>query len=319
MKIILTYILTLFVANASAQSPDKTIAKVRYSFTHVLDSTQKQNPHTENMLLLIGKNASMYTSYDRINRSIEIKKQIEEQIKNQTGTGSMSIKVDQSSSKKVTDIDYYYFIKENIFFTKERVFNNYLIEEKAPKINWYLSTDTAIFSGIKCQKATTYFKGRNWTAWFAPELPFSNGPWKLNGLPGLIVDAYDEKKEVQFEFAGFENINHEDLKPGDPQEKNTNASNGIGTSVRIMGMDSGSDFSFTEIKLPINAIKVTRKELDKLKEAREKDPQGFINAQLSANGISMGPMGNTTIRQASSNSNQTKIKMNNPIELPEKK
>lgn len=319
MKIIFTSILSLFAAVASAQNPDKTLAKVRYSFTHVLDTTQKQNPHTENMLLLIGKNASVYTSYDRINRSIEMAKQIEEQIKNQAGGGAMSIKVDQSSSKKVTDIDYYYFAKENKVYTRERIFNNYLVEETVPKINWNISTDTASFSGVQCQKATVYFKGRNWTAWFAPELPFGSGPWKLNGLPGLIVEAYDEKKEVQFKFAGFENVSSEEVNASNEKEMSGSVFAGQGTTVRIMGMDSKSDFSLTEIKLPANAVKATKKELDKLKEAREKDPQGFINAQLAANGISIN-MQNTTFKPASSApSGKSKIAMNNPIELPEKK
>lgn len=319
MKTILTSILTLFVAFAFAQNSDKTLAKVRYSFTHVLDTTQKQNPHTENMLLLIGKNASVYTSYDRINRSIEMAKQLEEQIKNQAGSGSMSIKVDQSSSKKVTDIDYYYFAKENKVYTRERIFNNYLVEETAPKINWNISTDTASFSGIHCQKATTYFKGRNWNAWFAADLPFTNGPWKLNGLPGLIVEAYDDTKEVQFKFAGFENVSSEEVKTSNEKEMTGNIFAGQGATVRIMGMDTKSDFSLTEIKLPANAVKATKKELDKLKEAREKDPQGFINSQLAANGISIN-MQNTTFKPASSApSSKPKIAVNNPIELPEKK
>lgn len=319
MKFILTSILTMSFAFASAQNPDKTLAKVRYSFTHVLDTTQKQNPHTENMLLLIGKNASVYTSFDKINRSIEMAKQLEEQIKNQAGSGSISIKVDQSSSKKVTDIDYYYFAKENKVYTRERIFNNYLVEETAPKINWNISTDTASFSGIQCQKATVYFKGRNWTAWFAADLPFANGPWKLNGLPGLIVEAYDDTKEVQFKFAGFENVSSEEVRASNEKEMSGNVFAGQGTTVRIMGMDTKSDFSFTEIKLPSNAVKATRKELDKLKEAREKDPQGFINAQLAANGISITGQ-NTTFRAASSApSSKPKIVVNNPIELPEKK
>lgn len=321
MKTILTTLIAVAITSvALAQNTDKVLARVRYSFIHIQDTTQKDKPYTENMLLAIGKNASVYTSYDKVNQTLDRAKQIQEQMKNQAGSGTMSIKIDGTTTKPVSQLDYYYFAQEGKFFTKERVFNNYLMEEPAPKISWKISKDTASFSGVHCQKATTYFKGRNWVAWFAPDMPFQSGPWKLNGLPGLIITAYDEKKEVQFQFNGIENVNAAELaKQPEPSQPKLLTPNGSLAAVNILGMDAGNSYLGPEIKLPEDAIKTTRKELDKLKEARDKDPQGFINAQLAASGINAGVSRNVRMAPASGGTTVNKIVINNPIELPEKK
>lgn len=322
MKTLFTSIFTIAITSiAFAQNPDKAIARVRYSLSHIQDTTQKDKPYTENMLLVIGKNASVYTSYDKINRDLEMQKQIQEQLKNQAGSGQMNIKIGGpgSSFKQTTPLDYFFFVTENKFFTKERMINNYLIEEDAPKINWKITKDTASFSGVKCKKATAYFKGRNWTAWFAPDLPFQSGPWKLNGLPGLIIEAYDQTGTVKFQFAGIENIKPEEIKSTEADDLKIVNQGGDMTpgKVNIIGMDRNFYFD-PEIKLPSDVIKTTKKELDKLKEAREKDPEGFINAQIAALGIQAAPNGNVQRSTQTIGDPNAKKVINNPIELPEK-
>ena len=320
MKILTTTLIAATVCTfAFAQKADKALARVRYTFSHMRDTTQRDNFYTENMLLVTGNNASVYTSYDKINRDLEIKKSIEDQIKSQGGTLT-SLNINRTSTKSVTAIDYFYFANENKFYTKERVISNYLVEETAPKINWKINKDTASFSGVKCQKAIANFKGRTWTAWFAPELPFQSGPWKLNGLPGLIIEAIDETKTVHFQFAGIENvIPEETIAPEKDGPKIITPGGGTLPMASIMGMD-GNSYLASEIKLPADAIKTSRKELDKLKAARDKDPQGFMNAQMAAQGVSLGS-GNTTVRRSSSFTPSTAPKnvTNNPIELPETK
>lgn len=313
MKIITSTLIATAISTATfAQNADKALARVRYSFSHMRDTTQKDNLYTENMLLVIGKNASVYTSYDKVNRDLELKKQVEEQIKNQGGTLT-SLNINRSSSKPVTSIDYFYFVNENKFYTKERIITNYLVEEDAPTIKWKISKDTASFSGVKCQKATTYFKGRNWIAWFAPDLAFQSGPWKLNGLPGLIIEAHDEKNEVKFQFAGIDKVLAED-KPTETDQTVTLPNGSTGT-VKFRGMD-GDTYLGNEIKLPTDAVKTSQKEIDKLKEARDKDPQGFMNAQMGANSSNMRVVRGTS---TFSSGPIKKFTLNNPIELPENK
>ena len=61
--------------------------------------------------------------------------------------------------------------------------------------NWEIVDETKTLLGIECRKAQCRFRGRNWTVWYAPEIPVPAGPWKLGGLPGLIVQAESADKE----------------------------------------------------------------------------------------------------------------------------
>lgn len=69
---------------------------------------------------------------------------------------------------------------------------------------WELVSDsTSTIMGYACQLAVANFKGRTWYAWYAEDIPLDNGPWKLRGLPGLILRAYDKDKEYEFTAAGM--------------------------------------------------------------------------------------------------------------------
>lgn len=316
-KILMTSIALLAAISSYAQNPDKALARVRYTFTHVWDTTQRDKPHIENMLLITGKNASVYTSYDKLNQAINTQKQIQEQMKNQTGNNNVRFNIKSETKVPLTQVDYFFFANEHKMITKEKLFNNYLVEEPAPQIDWKILKDTMSFSGISCQKATASFKGRNWVAWFATELPFQSGPWKLNGLPGLIIEAYDTKKEVKFEFAGLENVKDEQ-KNAEEDAKITMGNGAVGT-VKIMGIETSTAYLGPEIKLPADAIKTTRKELDKLRAARDKDPQGFLQAQMAANGMQGSFKMNNNTPRPGGTSTTVKATENNPIEILQKK
>ncbi len=60
--------------------------------------------------------------------------------------------------------------------------------------------------GYQCQMATARFKGRQWIAWYTEDIPLDEGPWKLRGLPGLVLSAYDAPRQYIFEGAGLEQV-----------------------------------------------------------------------------------------------------------------
>ncbi|RTZ46750.1 GLPGLI family protein [Chryseobacterium arthrosphaerae] len=65
---------------------------------------------------------------------------------------------------------------------------------------WQLTNENKKVKDLTLQKATTQYGGRNWTAWFSKEIPFQDGPYKFHGLPGLIVELYDDKNNYKFEL-----------------------------------------------------------------------------------------------------------------------
>src|ERR1700761_5032456 len=305
-QLIMSAILIAIAVSASAQKPDTAQVLVHYKFTHVRDTTNRDHPYTENMGLYIGRISSAYRSYDNILEQAEAKKQLEIALAN-SPDGHVNI----HRNRRGSGAEYYEFPNEKKLARKEPlVMETYLMEDAMPAIDWRISNDTATFGGLHCQKATGYFKGRTYTAWFCPDMPLHVGPWKLNGLPGVIVQAYDAKKDVQFMFDGVEKVvmvikpdgQTSGPKPGDH-----------GPMIITTDGNNGSDPRI--IQLPKDAIKTTDKEFSKLDAAMKKDPDAFVQSQMAARNANR-PAGSDPMRINIKVGPQAVV--NNPIELPGK-
>jgi GLPGLI family protein len=81
--------------------------------------------------------------------------------------------------------------------------NYYTYEESRNPINWTLQEVCDTICGYACLRAQGEYGGRQWTAWYAPEIPVQFGPWKLTGLPGLILAASDSDGIHSFKAISF--------------------------------------------------------------------------------------------------------------------
>lgn len=89
--------------------------------------------------------------------------------------------------------------EKDTLFSKILLFRkNYKIKEKTPKIKWKIKDDFKKINDFKCQYAEGYFRGRIYKVWFTTDIPLPYGPWKLQGLPGLIFLASDNKNQIIF-------------------------------------------------------------------------------------------------------------------------
>lgn len=71
--------------------------------------------------------------------------------------------------------------------------------------NWTIEPDSVkTILGYECTLATMDYHGRHWKAWFATDIPLQDGPWKLCGLPGLILEADADCGKYRFIATGIE-------------------------------------------------------------------------------------------------------------------
>ncbi len=86
----------------------------------------------------------------------------------------------------------------------EKVYHDWLrYEEEMPKPDWQITDSVKILLGYEVRQAKATFRGREWTAWFTEDIPVMDGPWKLCGLPGLILEAHDATDDYSFTCTGI--------------------------------------------------------------------------------------------------------------------
>ncbi|KFC19963.1 GLPGLI family protein [Chryseobacterium sp. FH1] len=73
-------------------------------------------------------------------------------------------------------------------------------------IKWNLTNETKKYQGFNIQKATSEFGGRNWMAWFTKDIPFAEGPYKFQGLPGLVILLEDSEQHYVFDLVRSNNL-----------------------------------------------------------------------------------------------------------------
>lgn len=74
-------------------------------------------------------------------------------------------------------------------------------------LDWKLEEGDTIIHSMNCNKASLDLHGRHWEVWYTTEIPIQDGPWKLCGLPGLILKATESEGIFSFSFTGIEKVN----------------------------------------------------------------------------------------------------------------
>lgn len=222
-------------------SIDTKRIKVQYEMTYLQDTiSENAKPAHETMMLEIGKHYSKCYSYNFYVRDSVLLADIKAGASQETINKHIAAIGDSRISYQI----FKHYPAGKVTTLDRIATTNFLCEEKEVMPEWELQPDTATILSYRCQKATCSFKGRNYTAWYTMEIPVPEGPWKLFGLPGLILKAEDEKQHYIFNCTGIEQC-----KKPEPILMN------------LKGRE-----------------KVSRKDLNRMYERMAKDPMGFMTS-----------------------------------------
>ena len=212
MKVILYLFLTSLSVQTTAREPmiDRAHMKCLYRYVYTFD-TLKNELRDDLLILQIGKEVSKCYSYytfqcDSLRRTPDGAKVWSELFRRATEKDGI---YGDFPHVRMSTYVYKNYPTGQMTITDRISSQDYCYVDSLHTQTWTMSDSTREVLGYTCQQATADFRGRRWTAWFAMDIPVSDGPWKLGGLPGLILEAYDERQQHVFTAVGLERVKDE--------------------------------------------------------------------------------------------------------------
>lgn len=88
----------------------------------------------------------------------------------------------------------------NKFMIKDLIQSKYYTLTDTPLFNWIFSNETKKVDNIILNKATTNFRGRNYTAWYQKNKELKVAPWKFAGIPGIVFEVSDDSDDYSWKL-----------------------------------------------------------------------------------------------------------------------
>lgn len=200
---------------------DKAYMKCSYYYKWEFDTlTHKEAPHEDLLYLQIGPHVSKCFSYytyqnDSLLNAPDGDKVWEQLLKAAIKSGFKGSDLRVSfPHKRMTTVVYKNYPEGKTTVHDFLSSQYYVYEDDLNPQDWNIEDSTKTVLGHECQKATCNFRGRQWTAWFATDVPISDGPWKFGGLPGLVMEVYDKGRQQYFCINGLQKVDNEPIEFG---------------------------------------------------------------------------------------------------------
>ncbi len=201
IKILMLLLAILSYKVQSQEAIDTARFRAIYEYSYKTKPDQTEYAKTDLMYLDIGQNTSkFYSRYKQIRDSIAV---------DELSKGSPAFEINEKMRGLPRGIPsvIYHLGRED----KKREYSGFSLvfvfyDEKSIIPEWNIKKDVKVIAGYNCQKATTNYLGREWIVYYSPEIPINYGPWKLWGLPGLILEATDSYNFFSYNLIGFESL-----------------------------------------------------------------------------------------------------------------
>lgn len=185
-----------FNSQLLAQEADnELVLSVRYDSKFRMYE-EKPEHYEDEKILEIGKNHSIFYGFSNTRRD-EVKDSILSRGGSLSDVLNAYNKLGLKASKQSYKVLKNFPSREKLTYTDVAI-KSFKYVEDMERPSWKILEGDTVVCEYPCQKAQTLFRGRTWTVWFTPEIPISEGPWKLYGLPGLILQAADNTGSFTF-------------------------------------------------------------------------------------------------------------------------
>lgn len=177
---------------------DTCVITFQYKMVSIPNANNPDKQKFSTMMLQIGRKMSKFFDYEQF----KMDSIIQQYDKEKKSSGEIfTLLLSSGIGKKTSGMNYFKNYPEGKnTYTNDIPFVGYFqYSEENVKMNWKTERADSVVCDYQCKKATTTFRGRNYTAWYAVEIPISDGPWKFWGLPGMILKVSDDEGHYSFE------------------------------------------------------------------------------------------------------------------------
>lgn len=96
------------------------------------------------------------------------------------------------------NLNTFFVRKKNEYYISDKTISKRVLIKDKPEQNWEKTSETKIILGYNCNTAITFFRGRKYKAYYIKDIFPDFGPWKFNGLEGLILEIASEDNQYNF-------------------------------------------------------------------------------------------------------------------------
>ena len=169
----LVILIGFFVSSFSQE-----LYKLNYKYTDI-------NGVSFDSALFINNNEAVYKIYDNRNRGL-------------TDSSNESVFFVEND-----ELSKFFYANDQVAYARFINYDEEIIyqDDYKSKLNWRINTDKQKKIGnYNCTEAKVRINQRSFTVWFTSEIPLKFGPLKLHGLPGAIVEVFEDSGFLKLEL-----------------------------------------------------------------------------------------------------------------------